>query len=351
MNSFHRFATALVAASLAVAGVATVIESQPASALSSQLQWKTVANFNDVPPGSPSGTVFNSFSQPSVNDAGLVVFRARTKAVQGGQPVRGIYTREMGSGSQPISTVAEVGDTVPAPNNTAATFNEFPAFPRIDATSSNVATRGQSSPVMTVTLPDLTTTKTGTSGIYVTTGGSLETGVSLLGNVPGYEIYSVPGAPAGTKFDQFPGASSMSGNTLVFKGNYTVGTSTGLTGDFYRDLSSPTNAVQLIADSSTPIPGTSATFGSTAPPSAAGGQVVFTGWDNEDAPTVGGIYLANLTPSPVLTPVASIGDLVPGQGTATFSNFGEGLTFDGRYVGFWASWGGMKSGPTLKRFV
>ena len=344
----HRLVSAVLASVLAVAGVSTVIASQPASALSSQMQWTTVANFNDVPPGSPSGTVFNSFSQPSVNDAGLVVFRARTKAVQGGQPVRGIYTRSMASSNQPISTVAEVGDTVPAPNNLGATFNEFPAFPRIDATSSNVATRGQSSPVLSVTLPDLTTTKTGTSGVYVTTGGSLETGVTLLGNVPGYEIYSVPGQSVPTKFDQFPGASAMSGNTLVFKGNYTVGTSTGLTGDFYRDLSSPTNAVQLIADSSTVIPGTSATtFGSTAPPSAAGGKAVFTGWDNEDNPTVGGIYLTSLTSGSLLTPVASIGDLVPNQGGATFSNFGEGLSFDGRYVGFWASWGGMKSGPTL----
>ncbi len=331
---------------LVLTGVSTVIASRPASALSSQLTWNTVANFNDVPPGSPSGTVFNSFSQPSVNDAGLVAFRARTKAVSGAQPVRGIYTRGM-AGSNPLSTVAEVGDTVPAPNNTGATFNEFSAFPRIDAASSNVAIRGQSSPVLSVTLPDLTTTKTGTSGVYVTTGGSLETGVSLLGNLPGYEIYSVPGQTVPTKFDQFPGASSMSGNTLVFKGNYTVGTSTGLTGDFYRDLSSPTNAVQLIADSSTTIPGSSATFGSTAPPSAAGGQAVFTGWDNEATPTAGGIYLADLTPSPALTTVASIGELVPGQGTETFSNFGEGLSFDGRYVGFWASWGGMKSGPTL----
>ena len=347
MNPSRGFRVVLLASTLVVAGVSTVVSVPSASAISTQLQWKTVANFSDIPPGGAASANFNSFNQPSVNDAGLVVFRARTKAAQGGQPVRGIYTRSMASSNQPISTVAEVGDTVPAPNNTAATFNELPSFPRIDATSSNVATRGQSSPVMSVTLPDLTTTKTGTSGVYVTTGASLETGVSLLGNVPGYEIYSVPGAPAGTKFDQFPGASSITGDTLVFKGNYTIGTSTGLTGDFYRDLSSPTNAVQLIADSSTTIPGTSVTFGSTAPPSAAAGQAVFTGWDNEDNPTVGGIYLADLTPNPALTTVASIGEAVPGQGGATFSNFGEGLSFDGRYVGFWGSWGGVTSGPTL----
>ncbi|MDE3083131.1 MAG: Ig-like domain repeat protein, partial [Acidobacteriota bacterium] len=99
------------------------------------------------------------------------------------------------------------------------------------------------------------------------------------------------------------------------------------------------------ADSATVMPGQSTTkFGSTAPPSAADGKVVFTGWDNESAPTVGGIYLADLSPSPALTTLVSIGDQVPGQADGTtFSNFGEGLSFDGRYVGFWASWGGNKA--------
>ena len=347
----HGLRTVLLASTLVIAGVSTVVSAPSASALSSQLQWKAVANFSDIPPGGAASANFNSFNQPSVNDAGLVVFRARTKAAQGGQPVRGIYTRQMQGSNQPISTLAEVGDTVPAPNNTGATFNEFPSFPRIDATSSDVATRGQSSPVLSTTLSDGTTTKTGTSGVYVTTGGSLETAVSMLGNVPGQEIYSVPGAPAGTKFDQFPGAASIDANTVVFKGNFTVGTATGLTGVFYRDLSSPTNAVQLIADSYTQIPGQSVNFGSTAPPSAAGGRAVFTGWDNEDNPTVGGIYLADLTPGSPLTTLVSIGEQVPGQAAGTtFTNFGEGLSFDGRYVGFWASWGGNKSSaesPTL----
>ena len=342
----HRFGAVTLAAALAVGGVSTVLEAAPASAISSQLTWRTVANLDNIPPGRP-GYQFNSFNQPSVNDAGIVVFKARTKAVQG-TPVRGIYTRSM-QGSGPISTVSEVGDTVPAPNNTAATFNEFPSFPRIDATSSNIATRGQSTPVLSTTLSDGTTTKVGTSGVYVTTGGALETGVSLLGNVPGYGVYSVPGYP-NSRFDQFPGAAAIYGNTVAFKGNYTLGASTGLTGVFYRDLGNPANSVQLIADSATVMPGQSTqTFGSTAPPSAAAGKVVFTGWDNEATPTVGGIYLADLTPSPVLTPLVSIGEQVPGQAAGTtFSNFGEGLSFDGRYVGFWASWGGNKAvGVTL----
>ncbi|MDE3082910.1 MAG: hypothetical protein KGJ39_05775, partial [Acidobacteriota bacterium] len=290
----HRFGAVALAAALAAGGVSTVLEMSPALAASSQLTWQTVANLGNSTPGNPTA-MFNSFNQPSVSNSGVVVFKARTKASQG-TPPRGIYVRNMGMASPgPISTVSEVGDTVPAPNNTVATFNEFPSFPRIDAGSSNVATRGQSTPVLKTTLADGTPTNTGTSGIYVTTGASLETAVSLLGNVPGYEIYSVPGI-AGSRFDQFPGAPAITGNTVAFKGNYTD-PSTGLsgTGVFYRDMNSPTNAVQLIADSATVMPGQSTTkFGSTAPPSAADGKVVFTGWDNESAPTVGGIYLADL---------------------------------------------------------
>ncbi|MDE3147545.1 MAG: hypothetical protein KGL23_08945, partial [Acidobacteriota bacterium] len=113
MNPSRGFRVVLLASTLVVAGVSTVVSVPSASAISTQLQWKTVANFSDIPPGGAASANFNSFNQPSVNDAGLVVFRARTKAAQGGQPVRGIYTRSMASSNQPISTVAEVGDTVP----------------------------------------------------------------------------------------------------------------------------------------------------------------------------------------------------------------------------------------------
>ena len=59
------------------------------------------------------------------------------------------------------------------------------------------------------------------------------TATSLLGAVPGYESYSVPGAAAGTRFDQFPGAPAVDGSTVVFKGNYTE-SGVGRTGVFYR---------------------------------------------------------------------------------------------------------------------
>ena len=161
-------------------------------------------------------------------------------------------------------------------------------------------------------------------------------------------------------FDVFPGAPAVTdGDTIVFKGNYTVG-GAGKTGVFYRDLAqspSPRTAPRW------PCRGRFAggvdrqqhghddpghrpqVFGSTSPPSAANGHVVFAGFDNEESPTLGGIYLAPLTqyPSggqPDLTTLVSIGGRVPGEGVnSTFNGLGEGGAFDGRYVGFWGAWG------------
>jgi hypothetical protein len=99
--------------------------------------------------------------------------------------------------------------------------------------------------------------------------------------------------------------------------------------------------VVLIANTETLIPGTQTTFGSTAPPSAAGRQAVFAGFDNEESPTRGGIYLADLSgPNPPLTTLVEIGGPVPGEKKGVvFNRLGEGLSFDGRFVAFWGAWG------------
>ena len=55
--------------------------------------WVTVVNNGDLVP--TTDKYFNSYNQPSINDAGLVVFRARSSG-QGGQgPATGIFTRDM----------------------------------------------------------------------------------------------------------------------------------------------------------------------------------------------------------------------------------------------------------------
>ena len=147
------------------------------------------------------------------------------------------------------------------------------------------------------------------------------------------------------------------GATVVFKGNYTVGT-LGRTGVYYRDLTdSPiplldgvtqlapaggTGPVVRIADTDTIIPGTRTTrFGSTAPPSAARRLAVFAGFDNEASPTKGGIYRAPLTGAdPTLTTLVKIGGQVPGEKKGVvFNRLGEGVSFDGRFVAFWGAWG------------
>jgi hypothetical protein len=322
-----------------------------ASASSAQAQfinWQTVVNNADKVPATDKN--FNSYNQPSINNAGLVVFRARSSGKGGGEPATGIFTRDMATAGHPIVPIAMRGGVVPAPNTVnnpgPATFNEFPSFPRVDANSGNLAFRGQSTPSFVTTLPDGSETRSGTSGLYATPGGgSLMTGIrnTLPG---GPSQYLVPGDAA--KFDQFPGAPSPDGNVVTFKGNWTDNTGTAQTGVYFRDVvanggASPVVKIaergDAIPTNAVPTGGGPAVFGSTSPPSAANGKMVFTGLDNEDAPTAGGIFMAPLTDSPTLTTVAGFNTVVPNNGATTLSAFGEGLSFDGRYVGFWGGWG------------
>lgn len=311
-------------------------------AVASTYVFQTVANNGDLIP--QTSKLFNSFNQPSIDNACRVVIRGRSKGEQ--QPARGIYIRRMCSSPTPLREVIAVGDPVPTPNNTAAPFNEFPAFPRVDAKSGVIATRGQSRPVWEFTLPDGSDTRVGVAGIYTAAPDKpLATAEAQLGGVPGFKRFAVPDAPAGTKFDQFPGAPSPTwGKYIVFKGNYTEG-DISKTGVYYRNVvdDAGTRPTYLIANTKTRIPnqatGGTATFGSTAPPSAAAGKVVFVGTDNEDAPMLGGIYLAPLTNKPALRTLVEIGGSVPGVPGQKFTNFGEGLSFDGRLVGFWGAWG------------
>ena len=346
----HAFKVALlIGAALPVGGA--LAQTAPA--------WITVVNNATIAPQAvPTGKTayFFSYNQPAVNDAGQVVFRARAKPFSGaggggggggGEPVKGIYTREAARVASPVRIVADnTGMLVPSPNTTGASFIEFPSTPRSDARSAMVATRGQSQGV--VTLAD--GSKVGTSGVYATPGGVLTTAASQLGDVPGYAYAQVPGAAPGTGFDQFPGSPSPVANrAVVFKGNYTED-GVSKTGIFYRDALANGGAAPfgLVAHTGTPIPGTSLTFGSTAPPSAAlvgaesvldNVQVVFTGYDVEEAPTAGGIYLSRLSNPTALRTVVQIGGAVPGVPGEVFNGFGEGLSFNGRYVSFWGSWG------------
>lgn len=317
-------------------------------------EWETVVNNSFVVPGGQTETFF-SYNQPSVSNDALVVFRARARPAAGGggngggEPFRGVYVRDMSSPGQPIVLIADNKSTdVPQPNNTDAGFNEFPSFPRIDG-DGTVAFRGQSTPVWNYTLPDGSDTRTGTSGVYTNPTGVLATGASQLGAVPDFDYFSVPGtAPDGTKFDQFPGAPSPTGNIVTFKGNWTDSAAVGHTGIYFRDSVAELGEapVKVIAESGMLIPNgggtsnTTAQFGSTAPPSAWGNVVVFTGLDNEETPTAGGIYMSVISDNPNLQPLVDFSTKVPGVvGDPTFNRVGEALSFDGNKVGFWAAWG------------
>jgi hypothetical protein len=301
--------------------------------------WTTVVNNGDTMPGAPTKT-FNSYNQPSVNANQLVVFRARSRGGQGGQPAHGVYARNMALLGV-ATKILDRATPVPDPNNRGTTFIEPPSFPRIDIAHDTIATRGNHPPVWKVTGADgEVLEQLGTTGIYGNPNGPLITGASKLGSVEQFSYFEVPEAP-GTPFDVFPGAPAVvDRSTIVFKGNYTVD-GAGKTGVYYRDLTGSGSPVVLIANNtSTFIPGTTTLFGSTAPPSAASGQAVFAGFDNEANPTAGGIYLAPLSgTTPPLRTLVSIGQRVPGESSAKFNRLGEGVSFDGRFVAFWGAWG------------
>jgi hypothetical protein len=331
-----------------------------------QFNWSTVVNNGDYMPTdlcNPAGVIstdcrkFNSYNQPSVNAEGLVVIRARSRGGQGlGEPVHGIYIRDMAAIGSPVTKIFDRHTLVPSPNNLNTFFTEPPSFPRIDINSDTMATRGNHQPVWKV-VNDAgeIIEKVGTTGIYSNPFGELITGASKLGAVPDFSFFEVPENP-GILFDVFPGAPSVTdGNIIVFKGNYTV-SNEARTGVYYRELlNSPiplangnslypaggVAPVVLIANNTTTyIPGTTTVFGSTAPPSAANHMAVFAGFDNEEDPTLGGIYLVSLNgPQPPLTTLVSIGEKVPGDNHARFNKLGEGVSFDGRFVAFWGAWG------------
>lgn len=361
------FRAAFVAASAVVlAGGAVFAGDGPVD--QEPLEWRKITDSRDEIPGTTKR--FGSFNQPSVNKDGVVVFRARS--VGSSEPVSGIFRKRMSAMGQPIEAIFLRGEEVPEPNNSdsftkggeVSGFREFPSIPRIDADRTLIATRGVSMPVWIYQLPDGSEARAGTNGVFVSANGMKSTAMSLLGSVRDAETgelvfpwHSVPDAPEGTKFDVFPGSPALAdGRFVASKANWTdPETSIGKTGVFVRDLNQPMSPLTRIASSDTIIPGQDVPdggegvdelvrFGSTASPSADEGTVVFLGVDNEEAPTMGGIYSAPIawagpgeTP---LTPLVQIGSAVPGADKGSvFTRIGEGLAFDGHRVGFWAAWG------------
>lgn len=303
--------------------------------------WGTIANSNTTIPGTTK--TFSSFNQPSINNRCLVAFRARSTGP--GSPERGVYYVNQCLKTPIIRTLFARGSAVPSPNNSAATFNEFPSFPRIDLHRNVIASRAQHEPVWTYTTSS-GETKAGTAGVYLGRASDFRptTGATQLGAVPGFEHYSVPDFP-GLKFDQFPGAPvPFSRSYVAFKGNYTETVPAGTitrTGVYFRRVYWGTGNEEIVkvADSRRRIPGETTTFGSTAPPSAANGNILFLGLDNEDNPTMGGIYRANIRRPQRLWTVVKIGDIVPGTRRARFTEFGEVISYDGEFTAFWGAWG------------
>lgn len=336
------------------------------AALAQPVDWNTAVNDNDEAPDGRPGSTFFSYNQPSINESGQLVFRARSRVGTGSLATSGIYRLDLFVGV--IERLHVRGDIVPDPNNTLtvgelATFNEFPSTPRIDPNGVLAASPGEHAPVWTYLLEG-SETRVGTAGIYVYKVGEAPlTGASQLGaatEADGVTLtfpwYSVPETTLGTRFDQFPGAPTATEPFIVYKGNYTDLTDgLGRTGIYFRNVTpmTPIPFTGMIANSETRIPNqpsdSDVVFGSTAPPSAASGSVFFVGFDIEEAPTLGGVYRAPIGPTPVLQVIEGVGDQVPGEPLGTlFRAFGEGLSVssDASRVSFWGTWG-METFPKL----
>ncbi|HMA44663.1 MAG TPA: hypothetical protein VKO86_11630, partial [Gemmatimonadales bacterium] len=287
MRAHHRPSALAPFAAVIVAVAATAATAAPPA--TPPFTWSTVVNNGDnmptatcnpAAPSVPPCRKFNSYNQPSVNANQVVVIRARSRGGEaggGGQPVHGVYTRDMAT-LGPVVKILDRATLVPQPNNRGTLFTEPPSFPRIDIGSSTVATRGNHPPVWKVTANGEVVEQLGTTGIYTNPFGPLVTGASKLGAIAGFSFFEVPEAP-GTPFDVFPGAPAVTRtSTIVFKGNYTT-SGIGRTGVYYRDLTaaaipSPDGGmlapaggiapVILIANNvDTRIPGTNTIFGST----------------------------------------------------------------------------------------
>ena len=124
------------------------------------ITWDIVVNNSYIAPTplvEGETALFNSYSGSSLNNNALVTFRGRTQGGQHTDRVSGVFSRDMSVPGSAVQAVAVRGQEVPQPNNLDATFNEFPYFPRIDARSNLIATRGQTKPVweyVTGTDPD-----------------------------------------------------------------------------------------------------------------------------------------------------------------------------------------------------
>ena len=180
----------LISALSVVSSIAPLLSAQ-------SIDWNTAVNNGTEAPGGVPGSVFLSYNQPALNDAGIMVFRARSRVDTGSSVTSGIYRLDLFGG--PIEKLALRGDVVPDPNNTVvsgslATFNDFPSTPRIDPGSILTASRGQHLPVWTFLLDGLET-RVGTAGIYAydSPPTSGVTGASLLGAVF-EELFTVNGA-------------------------------------------------------------------------------------------------------------------------------------------------------------
>jgi hypothetical protein len=180
-------------------------QTAPAPEPTIPLNWEIVVNNGVTVPNDTRA--FNSYNQPSVNINNFVVFRARSKGGQSGEPAHGVYSRDMNTKGD-VVPIFDRTTKVSQPNNLGSMFIEPPAFPRLDIYKNTMASRANYQPVWKYLLPDGSESRAGTTGIYVTLPGTydLVTGASNVAGAEGLNDFAFFIEPTShVKFDVFPG--------------------------------------------------------------------------------------------------------------------------------------------------
>ncbi len=236
-----------------------------------------VAETGSPTPGQ-TGFAFTYFAGAPALDGQRVVFPAITLTSFNAY---GLYAFEAGASS----LLVDLNSTVPG---TAQPFKEINPW-RVSSDGGVTAFNGS-----IVTTPCSGGQPTVTSGIYTESGG-------VLGLIAQGAMTPLPGGAG-----QFCGAQdpSIGGGTVAFSGSG-VGTGNAIYADFAGTL-------ELVADTSTPVPGGVGNFLALGGHAADGESVVFAGRDNGGPPANYGLYIYSGGSLEVLV---DSNTPVPGSGT------------------------------------
>ena len=171
------------------------------------IDWTTVVNNNDLMPGAPVRTTFNSYNQPSVNDTGWWSSgraAGRTGGPAGATDPRHLHPRH-GGRRQPHRQDPRPDHAGSVSQQPGDHLRRDPVLPAHRHELGHHR-HAREPPAGVEYIPDDgTETRAGTTGIYTNPFDDLITGAAKLGAVPDFAFFAVPELDPATTFEVFPG--------------------------------------------------------------------------------------------------------------------------------------------------